>query len=201
LATAVFVRLTMADFRLLHYGLFGRAVHTLCEQENDCFVDANTHEDLSELSIPTWVVMGQADLSFIERTVQKTDTITAAAFLCGRYLVITPCFGSQASCAASFSRRFLSNPPPGLPSEAVLALSTHAGIESGFDSPAYAPAAPLLARLLLKRQVNSQPDHAILIDQAGMQHLHAPLVAVHGGNCSNTSFSNRFTAFYSELFQ
>gem|GEM_PF-2449817 len=192
----------MTDFRLLHYGSFGRAVRTLCEQKNDRFVGENTQQDLSKLSIPTWVIMGQADLSFIERTAQRADTITVAAFLCGRYLVITPCFGYQASCATSFSRRFLSNPPPGLPSDAVLALSTRAGIESGFDPPAYAPAVPLLARLLLKRQVNSQSDHAILIDQAGMQHLHAPLVTVHGiGNCSNTSSGSRFTAFYSELFQ
>jgi len=192
----------MTDFRLLHYGSFGQAVCALCKQENDRFLVANTSKDLQEPSVPIWLAMGQADLPFIERTVCEADTHVVAAFLCGRYLVVTPCFGSGATCPASFSRRFLSNPPPGLPSEAVLALATRAGIESGFDSPAHAPAAPLLARLLLRRQVDSLSDHAILIDQAGMRHLHAPLVPVHGvGICSDKSSVNRFTAFYSELFQ
>jgi len=96
----------------------------------------------------------------------------------------------------------LSSPPPGLSSEAVLALATRAGVDSGFDSPMYAPALPLLARLFLKKQSRSFSTHAVLVDQAGMQHLHAPLIEVHGYGVRKASPSgNRFTDFYGEIFQ
>jgi len=192
----------MVEFCLSHYGSFGNAVRTLCEQESDRFLDADACKDIKSSSIPTWLVMGQADLALIRRTTCEIGSILVAAFICGRYLVVTPCFGPDAACAESFSCRFLSSPPPGLSSEAVLALATCAGVESGFDSPAYAPALPLLARLFLKQQSKLLSTHAILVDQAGMQHMSAPLIAVHGYGRSQSSLSgNRFTAFYEELFQ
>jgi len=192
----------MADFYLLHYGSFGNAVRTLCEQKNDCFLDADTYKGIRKSSITTWLVMGQADLALIERTALETDSLLIATFICGRYLVVTPCFGPDAACPKSFSRRFLSSPPPGLTSEAVLALATHAGVESGFDSPAHAPSLPLLARLLLKQQSRQLSTHAILVDQAGMQHMNALLTTVHGyGQHQTPRPGSRFTAFYEDLFQ
>jgi len=192
----------MADFRLVHHGSFGHAVRTLCEQENDNFLDADACRTSQKTSIPIWLVMGQADLALIERTAHETDSTLVAAFLCGRYLVVTPCFGPHAASPESFSRRFLSSPPPGLSSEAVLALATRAGVGSGFDSPAYAPTTPLLARLFLKQQSSTFSAHAVLVDQAGMQHLHAPLIEVHGyGQRKSSPSVNRFTDFYGKLFQ
>jgi len=192
----------MTDFCFIHYGNFGNAVRTLCEHKNDNFLDTDKCKGILPSSIPTWLVMGQADLALIERTACDRRSILVAAFICGRYLVITPCLGPDAACAESFSRRFLSNPPPGLSSEAVFALATRAGVESGFDSPIYAPALPLLTRLLLKQQSKRLSMHAILIDQAGMQHMSAPLITVHGYRRHQTSLlANRFTAFYEELFQ
>jgi len=192
----------MTGFRLVHHGSFGHTVRTLCEHENDNFLDADVCRPPQKSSIPIWLVMGQADLALMERTAQETDSMLIAAFLCGRYLVVTPCFGPHTASPKSFSRRFLSSPPPGLSSEAVLALATRAGVDSGFDTPAYAPMLPLLARLLLKQQSKNFSAHAVLVDQAGMQHLHAPLIDVHGYGRRKTSPSvNRFTDFYGELFQ
>jgi len=192
----------MTDFCLIHHGSFGHAVRTLCEREGDDFLDVNACGNSRQKSTHLWLVMGQTDLALMELIAREADSIMVAAFICARYLVVTPCFGPGAACPASFSKRFLSSPPPGLSSEAVLALATRAGVDSGFDSPAYAPTLPLLTRLLLKQQSKTHSHHAVLVDQAGMQHLHAPLIAVHGyGKSKPSPSANRFTAFHEELFQ
>jgi len=192
----------MTDFCLIHHGSFGHAVRTLCEREGDDFLDVNACENSRPPPTPVWLVMGQTDLALMERIAREADSIMVAAFICARYLVVTPCFGPGAACPVSLSKRFLSSPPPGLSSEAVFALATRAGVDSGFDSPAYAPTLPLLARLLLRQQSKTLSTHSVLVDQAGMQHLHAPLIAVHGyGKPQPSSPANRFTAFYGELFQ
>jgi len=192
----------MTDFCLIYHGSFGHAVRTLCEREGDDFLDAAACRNFRQPSIPVWLVMGQPDLTLMKHIAHETHSEMVTAFVCGRYLVVTPCFGLHAACPVSFSKRFLSSPPPGLSNEGVLALATRAGVDSGFDSPTYAPTLPLLARLLLKQQSKSLSTHAILVDQTGMQHLHAPLITVHGhGKFQSSSSVNRFTDFYGELFQ
>ncbi len=148
------------------------------------------------------LVMGQADLQELQRMASTCGTPLVAAFLCGRYLVVTPRFEAGRPCARCFVRRFLSSPPPGLDSEAVLALSTLAGIESGFDPTAFAPSLVPLACALLDRQADGHGRHALLVDQAGLRHTHAPLVAVHGCACRGPGTGHaRFTDFHSEMFR
>lgn len=189
----------MSGIHLLHSGNFGEALRALCEAEGDA-VRASRTAERTQGAGAVWLVMGQADLRMVERAAESATGPTVAAFLFARYLVVTPCFHDTSVCARCFRRRFLSRPPPGVSTEAALALTMHADLDSGFDSPAYAPALPAIARLLLKRQTDARAQSAILIDQAGLQHRHAPLVAVHGCECrGERPARNRFTAFHSEL--
>lgn len=185
---------------MLHFGSFGEAVRAACVEAGDA-ISPQIRIQESRASQPVWLAMGQTDLHLLERVTESGTGPTVAAFLCARYLVVTPCFHAGSICATCFRKRFLSMPPPGLPVEAVVGLSLRAGTDSGFDVSAYAPALPRIARLLLKRQLESRSRNAVLVDQGGTQHIAAPLTAVHGCECRGQRRSpNRFTSFYSELF-
>jgi len=59
-----------------------------------------------------------------------------------------------------------------------------------------------LACALLDRQADGHGRHALLVDQAGLRHTHAPLVAVHGCACRGPGTGHaRFTDFHSEMFR
>ena len=195
MATAIFVKL-MQTPQLIHHGAFGQAVHDW--HESHAVADAVTAHEASHCM---FLVMGQADLPLLRETAETMQLPLVAAFLCGRYLVVTPRFEPGQPCAGCFTRRLVSSPPPGMHSEAVLALTTMAGVGSGFDPVAFAPSLIPIALSLLQHQSNTPTHHAILVDQAGSGHFNAPLVAIHGCACRGAvAGRNRFTDFRTELF-
>lgn len=190
----------MSPVELSYTGAFGQAVRAASIAAGDV-LHAPGPQSADDGSVARWLVMGHADLGRIEQVAASGPAPLVAAFLCARYLVVTPCFEQGTGCPSCFRRRFLSMPPPGLAVEAVLALSLRGGADSGFDAGCYAPALPHIARLLLHRQLKQRCRKAWLIDQSGMQHLSAPLVPVHGCACrGDNARPNRFTSFHRELF-
>jgi hypothetical protein len=188
-------------YQFVDRGTFGMAVRA-CHESKAGGVTCNTAERVDpSMDEATLIAAGQTDLDFVVRTATDSGGTSVAAFLCGRYLVVSPCFGPGASCPACFSKRFLSSPPPGLTPETVLAMTHCAGVQSGFDVPAFAPALPQLAVALLIKQSVTRSPVSILVDQAGMRHLSAPLIPIHGCACRGKGRGpERFISFYRELF-
>lgn len=180
----------------IHHGAFGRAVQARHHALSDR--NATTAHEADDC---TFLAMGQADLLLLQETASTVRLPMVATFLCGRYLVVSPRFEQGRPCAACFARRLVSSPPPGVDSEALLALTTLAGVGSGFDPVAFPPSIIPIAVTLLQHQAKAPTHNAILVDQAGTRHFHAPLVAVHGCTCRGANAGRaRFTDFRTELF-
>jgi len=189
------------SLHIVHSGRFGAEVVAVCLGEGDALSSSVPGEKIVD-SDTLWIVMGQADLGFLQATYQaRKDRPLVCAFLCARYLAITPLFGRGSPCPICFQRRFLSMPPPGLSNEATFALTARAGVDSGFDSWAFPPILPAMARLWLRRQSMQNSRNAVLVDQAGLRHSYSGLTAVHGCQCRGYLVDGRrTTAFYEELF-
>ncbi len=191
------------SIHLMHAGAFGAAVMEECRATGDIQSSSLAGQENTAIEADmVWLVMGQADLGFIETIYQANrGRSLICGFICARYAVITPVFDGKGPCPSCFRRRFLGMPPPGLTNEAAFALSERAGVNSGFEASSFATGLPSIMRSLLQRQSLQRSGTAVLIDQASTRHLYAELTAVHGCPCRKTVVDGRrTTAFYEEIF-